>query len=281
MECMEVWGGNHPADRKLTTTGLDIWVYSQPYAASQSGGDVYYISSCSSGRITRLLLADVSGHGQAVSKRADFLRQLMRRHINHFNPSSLVEGINSDFEAHSKTGSLTTAITGSFATAIIGTFFLPTSSLTLINAGHPNPLIFHGSTGNWIPINHDRKSKSVRNFPLGIDTGQEYTSIKNKLKRDDLMFCFTDGLLELNLADGSMLREAGLLKILSKLDPSDPGELLRQLLDQLKREQSDISSDDDVSIMLFRRNDSNVSLRDNILAPFRALRHFFRKPESP
>jgi len=272
MECMEVWGGNQPADRELTTTGLDIWVYSQPYAAAKSGGDVYYISSCSSGRITRLLLADVSGHGQAVSKQADLLRQLMRRHINHVNPSSLVEGINSDFEAHSKTGG--------FATAIIGTFFLPTSSLTLINAGHPNPLIFHGSTGNWIPISHDRKSKSVRNFPLGIDTGQKYSGTKSKLKREDLMICFTDGLLELNLADGSMLRETGLLKILSKLDASDPGELLRQLLDQLKQEQSDISSADDVSIMLFRRNDSSVSLRDNILAPFRALRHFFRKPES-
>ncbi len=272
MECMEVWGGNKPADRKLTTSGLDIWVYSKPYAASKSGGDVYYVSSCSSGRITRLLLADVSGHGQAVSERAILLRQLMRRHINHFTPSSLVEGINSDFEAHSKTGS--------FATAIIGTFFLPTSSLTLINAGHPNPLMFDGSNENWIPTSNGRKSKSVRNFPLGIDTDQKYSSTKSKLKRDDLVLCFTDGLLELNLADGSMLGESGLLKILSKLDLGDPGELLRQLLDQLKREQSEISSADDVSIMLFRRNDSRVSLRDNILAPFRALFHFFRKPES-
>lgn len=269
---MEVWGGNKPADRKLTTSGLDIWVYSKPYAASKSGGDVYYVSSCSSGRITRLLLADVSGHGQAVSERAILLRQLMRRHINHFTPSSLVEGINSDFEAHSKTGS--------FATAIIGTFFLPTSSLTLINAGHPNPLMFDGSNKNWIPTSNGRKSKSVRNFPLGIDTDQKYSSTKSKLKRDDLVLCFTDGLLELNLADGSMLGESGLLKILSKLDLGDPGELLRQLLDQLKREQSEISSADDVSIMLFRRNDSRVSLRDNILAPFRALFHFFRKPES-
>tara|TARA_R110002095_G_scaffold9822_5_gene15055 strand:+ start:135 stop:575 length:441 start_codon:yes stop_codon:yes gene_type:complete len=112
MECMEVWGGNQPADQELTTTGLDIWVYSQPYGASKSGGDVYYVSSCSSGRITRLLLADVSGHGEAVAGRANVLRQLMRRHINHINHASLVEAINYDFEAESKNGAFATAIIG-------------------------------------------------------------------------------------------------------------------------------------------------------------------------
>ncbi|MBN68515.1 MAG: hypothetical protein CME32_04445, partial [Gimesia sp.] len=104
MQCMEVWGGNQSVDRKLTTTGLDLWVYSQPHAASQSGGDVYYVSSCSSGRITRLLLADVSGHGEVVAARANVLRNLMRRHINRINQASLVEAINDDFESESRTG---------------------------------------------------------------------------------------------------------------------------------------------------------------------------------
>lgn len=56
--------GNQAIDRILKTTGLDIWVYSQPHMDSQNGGDVHYVSSCASGQIIRLLLVDVSGHGK-------------------------------------------------------------------------------------------------------------------------------------------------------------------------------------------------------------------------
>tara|TARA_R110002111_G_scaffold185031_3_gene250944 strand:+ start:71506 stop:72348 length:843 start_codon:yes stop_codon:yes gene_type:complete len=269
MECMEVWGGNQPADQELTTTGLDIWVYSQPHAASKSGGDVYYVSSCSSGRITRLLLADVSGHGEAVAGRANVLRQLMRRHINHINHASLVEAINNDFEAESKSGA--------FATAVIGTFFSPSKTLTLINAGHPNPLIYHEKTGTWSPLGFELKHEAARNFPLGIQAGQNYASIKSKLKPGDLVLCFTDGLLEMKQPDGSMLGKEGLLQILAKLDARNPSQLIRQLIQQIDPDDKLIGSNDDLSMVLFRRNNHRVSLADNFLAPFRAAKHFMQK----
>ncbi len=269
MECMEVWGGNQPADQELTTTGLDIWVYSQPHAASKSGGDVYYVSSCSSGRITRLLLADVSGHGEAVAGRANVLRQLMRRHINHINHASLVEAINNDFEAESKSGA--------FATAVIGTFFSPSKTLTLINAGHPNPLIYHEKTGTWSPLDFELKHEAARNFPLGIQAGQNYASIKSKLKPGDLVLCFTDGLLEMKQPDGSMLGKEGLLQILAKLDARNPSQLIRQLIQQIDPDDKLIGSNDDLSMVLFRRNNHRVSFINNFLAPFRAAKHFMQK----
>ena len=81
MECMEVWGGNHAIDRGFQTAGLTIWIYSRPFGQAEGGGDVYYLSSCASGRITRMLLADVSGHGQSVAQFAAQLRDLMRRNV--------------------------------------------------------------------------------------------------------------------------------------------------------------------------------------------------------
>src|SRR5687768_18611008 len=56
-------GGNQPADSGVVMAGLDAWVYCRPYHGAAAGGDVYYVSSCATGRITRLLVADVSGHG--------------------------------------------------------------------------------------------------------------------------------------------------------------------------------------------------------------------------
>lgn len=273
MECMEVWGGNQPVDRELRTTGLDIWVYSKPYAAASSGGDVYYVSSCSSGRITRLLLADVSGHGEAVAGRAEVLRQLMRRHINHINHASLVDAINNDFEAESKQGA--------FATAVIGTYFLPSKTLSLINAGHPSPLIYRESTGKWSPQELDSENADSRNFPLGIQADQNYSSTKSKLKMGDLVFCFTDGLLEMERPDGSLLGKAGLLEILAKLDPSQPSQLITQLVQLLDPNHQLIGSNDDLSMVLFRRNHQRVSIVDNILAPFRAAKHLWQRFLSP
>lgn len=54
MQCMEVWGGNRQVERYLETPGLEAWIYSQPHEQASGGGDVYYVSSCASGRITRI-----------------------------------------------------------------------------------------------------------------------------------------------------------------------------------------------------------------------------------
>ena len=97
MQCMEVWGGNEAVERSVQTAGLDIWVYNRPYGQAAGGGDVYYLSSCASGRITRILLADVSGHGEVVSQTAVGLRDLMRRNVNFVKQTRFVRAMNRQF----------------------------------------------------------------------------------------------------------------------------------------------------------------------------------------
>ena len=82
MACMEVWGGTRATSSHFVVPGLDVWVYSQPHLGHESGGDVYYLSSCASGRITRLLVGDVSGHGAEASPVATKLRDIMRKNVN-------------------------------------------------------------------------------------------------------------------------------------------------------------------------------------------------------
>ena len=85
MTCMEVWGGSQLTSNGVELSGLDVWVYSKPYGEAQRGGDVYYVSSCATGRISRVLLADVSGHGTSVAATAADLRSLMRRFVNRLD----------------------------------------------------------------------------------------------------------------------------------------------------------------------------------------------------
>jgi hypothetical protein len=134
MQCMEVWGGSQLTSSGVELGGLDVWVYSKPFGEALRGGDVYYVSSCASGRISRLLLADVSGHGQSVASTAADLRTLMRRFVNRLDQKEVVRLLNEQFTALSRHGS--------FATAVLTTFFAPTRRLSLCNAGHPRPLLF-------------------------------------------------------------------------------------------------------------------------------------------
>src|ERR1700675_2805989 len=147
MTCMEVWGGSQLTTRRVEMGGLDAWVYSKPHGQAQRGGDVYYASSCATGRINRLLLADVAGHGNAVAATAADLRTLMRRFVNRLDQGEFVRLLNQQFGALSRQGG--------FATAVVATFFEPSRRLTVCNAGHPRPLLYRAAQRKWDFLGHD------------------------------------------------------------------------------------------------------------------------------
>jgi len=82
MSCMEIWGGNRAIETSFEAPGLDIYVHSQPFQNSEAGGDIYYLTSCASGRVSRFLLADVSGHGDSAAGIAKSLRDSLRQNVN-------------------------------------------------------------------------------------------------------------------------------------------------------------------------------------------------------
>jgi len=92
MQCMEVWGGSQLTSRGVEFGGLDAWVYSKPFGKAHAGGDIYYASSCATGRISRLLLADVAGHGQTVAATAADLRLKCVRSLQAWTPRSAGHG---------------------------------------------------------------------------------------------------------------------------------------------------------------------------------------------
>jgi hypothetical protein len=87
---MEVWGGSQLIARGVAFGGLDAWVYSKSHGNAQHGGVVYDASICATGRIARLLLADVAGHGLSVASTAADLRTLMRRFVNRLDQTEFV-----------------------------------------------------------------------------------------------------------------------------------------------------------------------------------------------
>src|SRR6202051_4615900 len=218
MTCMEVWGGSQLTTRGVEMGGLDAWVYSKPFGEAQRGGDVYYASSCATGRITRLLLADVAGHGNTVASTAANLRTLMRRFVNRLDQTEFVRLLNQQFAALSEAGT--------FATAVVATFFAPTQRLIVCNAGHPRPLLYQAAKQEWTFLGAEAAiDDAPNNIPFGIIGVSEYEQFDVELKTGDCILTYTDALIESRDADGEMFGEGGLLRIVRLM-----GDAARQLL---------------------------------------------------
>jgi len=247
MQCMEVWGGNQAVDNGVIMPGLDAWVYSRPYQGDDAGGDIHYVSSCATGRVTRILVADVSGHGQQVAKVSSSLRTLMRRFVNYIDQSRLVRGLNTEFAS--------LADVGSFATAVVATYFSPTDQLVVSNAGHPRPLWYRARKKTWEALTDavGSRSEGLANIPLGIAEPTRYDEISIGLGRDDLVLIYTDSLIEAKGADGRQVGEAGLLRLVSSLDVGNPATLIASLLAALEQ-MSGEPPKDDVTVLLLRPN---------------------------
>ncbi|HRJ49449.1 MAG TPA: PP2C family protein-serine/threonine phosphatase, partial [Phycisphaerales bacterium] len=264
-----VWGGNRAINTGVTLAGLDTWVYAKPSKSSSGtgmgsdaasdagavpgesgGGDIHYLSSCMSGRISRMLVADVAGHGAAVDQAAVALRDLMRRYVNFLDQSRFVENLNVQFGHDNRSGS--------FATALVATYWVPSSTLVATNAGHPPPLIRRAATGTWEYLASEGSNSSPRsspaNLPLGVLEPTTYDQFSVKLDEDDLVLIYTDSLLEARDRDGRLVGSQGLLRILGGIDPADPAGFIPLLLEALAVEQNSEEFADDVTCLLIRRN---------------------------
>jgi sigma-B regulation protein RsbU (phosphoserine phosphatase) len=268
MQCMEVWGGNKATWSQFSVPGLDLWVHSEPFRSSDGGGDVYYLSSCASGRITRMLLADVSGHGASVAPVAVALRDLMRENINFIKQTHLIASLNSQFESISATGY--------FATALVSTFFSPTRTLSVCNAGHPLPLFRDARTGRWSSSDAGTDEESSNNVPIGIVDDGGYRSTKLRLNVNDMVLTYTDSLSEAKNRDGKMLGTQGVCDIANTFSSLPPESLIPCLLGAIRELSPGNLISDDTTVMLLRVNGSGVRFVENLKAPFRILKGFWQ-----
>ena len=278
MTCMEVWGGSQLTSNGVELSGLDVWVYSKPYGEAQRGGDVYYVSSCATGRISRVLLADVSGHGTSVAATAADLRSLMRRFVNRLDHKEFVQLLNDQFTELSSHGR--------FATAVVTTFFAPTRRLSLCNAGHPRPLLYRAADRKWTLLGHDEQpgagAKGLSNIPFGMFQVADYEQLDVELQPGDCVINYTDALIESCDADGEMLGEAGLLRLVNLLGDVPGEKLIPALLKEIGERFPENLSADDVTLLVVRANGNTVkyTLGEKLGAFGRFLKTLFRSGSS-
>lgn len=271
LQCLQVWGGTEAADQTLAMTGLDGYLYARPHQNAKRGGDVYYLSSCASGRITRVILADVAGHGSHVAETAQDLRALMQRYVNFTSQKMFMKAMNQKFAEVTESGR--------FATTVAMSFLAPKRQLSLSNAGHPAPMWYRASEKQWQVLGvdpEDQNSKAEADLPFGIieDTGYQQTDIT--FQPGDMLLLYTDALIESHGTDGKQVGIHGLLNRLNELATLAPDQIIPSLIERLADEDQNDLTDDDVTALLISANGTKAEWRKLLAAPLNAVRGMLR-----
>ncbi|REK15571.1 MAG: hypothetical protein DWQ37_09270 [Planctomycetota bacterium] len=259
--CMEVGGGNGNVRKRYAMAGLDLYILGRP-AAPNFGGDVHFISSCASGRITRMLLADVCAPRPLFAELSAAFRWLMARYINSISQARLAEEVHGQIRSFWDRGALTTTV--------MGTFFSPTRSLSLWNAGHPPPLVYRHSRRSWHLLRRtDAPRVSASDAAIPLVSKDETQKFSERLEKDDLILCYSNTVAEC-ASEGRFRNARGLLDQLNQCQADTPHDILTLVSERL--ESAGWDSEGDSTVSLLQLTDRPVSVSSNLLAPFRFLR---------
>ncbi|MFQ5778149.1 MAG: PP2C family protein-serine/threonine phosphatase [Terriglobia bacterium] len=247
LACLEIWGGNRQVAREVTLPGLQAWVYSEPLRGSTGGGDVYYLSACSQGQLARIGLADVSGHGEKVSRAAARLRALMEKHINTFDQSEFAHELNEAFGEQSPGGR--------FATVILLGVYGKTGELIFTNGGHPPPLWYRARLRKWELLDEPtpQAATDASDLPLGVIPGTHYRQISIRLTARDQVVLYTDALSEAHSPAGKVLEPEGLLELIRNVPVDSPEATGRAVIAAVRTYRGGAAPKDDETLLALQR----------------------------
>lgn len=235
----EVWGGVHSDDLQAATSGVVANLYSRACDGGK-GGDMYYFSVSASDMLTRIAVADVLGHGKAVSEIGEWLYGTLASRMNNAEGNQVLADLNR-MAAERGYKALTTAV--------IVTYYRPDSSLYFAYAGHPPIFLRQTSTGQWQPVELD-EGPGLGNLPLGVDSEMRYDQQRIPLAQGDRLFLYTDGLVEAPDADRQVFGNDRLVRALE----AGPGRTAREVKDAvlaaLRQHTGGNLSHDDVTFMV-------------------------------
>lgn len=250
LACAETWAGNKDAASLVELPGLAAWVYSVPLGPSHVGGDVHYVSVCPSCIVSRIALADVSGHGQTVAMLGDKLRELMQVYLRDLEQIALMRDLNralrEDFGD------------GHYATMVAVGWHGRRGLMVMTNAGHPPPLWYRASRDEWSWLETLRASEPgrVSGVPLGLLPDVSYDRLVVRPHAGDVVLLYSDGVSEATNPAGTELGRDGLMDLVRAVDFKSPDALGSRLVSALSAFRGDGGPQDDQTIIVMRRNDT-------------------------
>src|SRR4029453_5666670 len=205
LACAEISAGNQETASLAELPGLTAWVHSVPVGSARVGGDVHHVSVCPSCIVSRIALADVSGHGQTVALLGGKLSELMQLYLRDLEQITLMRDLNQALREDFGDGH--------YATMVAIGWHGRRGLLVMTNAGHPPPLLYRASRDEWSWLETLRASERgrVSGVPLGLLPEVTYDRLVVKPQSGDVVLLYSDGISEATNPAGDELGRDGLI----------------------------------------------------------------------
>ncbi|MCL6471436.1 MAG: SpoIIE family protein phosphatase [Firmicutes bacterium] len=161
--------------------GVDFgYTYHSATEAAQVGGDFYDIFELEHGRVG-VVIGDIAGKGVEAAVLTSVVKNAIKAYaFENSSPAAVL----------SKTNELIMRVfsPGYFVTVFLGILNLSNHVLIYCSAGHPAAIVKRAENGTDVLAEHSPV--------IGAFAGMKYTDSATKLARHDILFLYTDGLIE-------------------------------------------------------------------------------------
>jgi serine phosphatase RsbU (regulator of sigma subunit) len=205
--------------------GLEVEVRYRPgVRGTEVGGDWYDVVACDEDRVL-VVVGDVAGRGLRAATIMAMLRHSTRAYVfDGDDPVDLPEKLTRLMRADEGSG---------FATLLFLDLDLPSRTVTVVNAGHPRPLLLDGER---------RFLEAPIGMPVGVLGDRQQGQVEVSVPEGATLLAFTDGLFERR---GESVDE-GMERLRATVDPDRP---LGEVLDGLLADLGTGAEADDVAIV--------------------------------
>ena len=194
--------------------------------------------------LTRIVVADVVGHGETVSRVSKHIYEAIKSHMGDTKGEDLLSELN--HSAH-KRG------LDAMTTVAMVTFYKFNRNLYFAYAGHPPVLFKQRHTTDWIEL----KASDRNPLPLAVDPSTVYPQKSIEVSEGDSFILYTDGLTEAFNGKNEVYGLNRLKTFLNKNAGRSPSKLKEMIMKEVRRYAGGSLSHDDVTIMIAEIGDMN------------------------
>ncbi|WP_102027418.1 PP2C family protein-serine/threonine phosphatase [Salirhabdus sp. Marseille-P4669] len=236
---MKLLNGKKPELEKSEVSGISI-------PARLIGGDYYDFYPLSNGKL-RIIIGDVMGKGIPAAMLMILTRGAFR------SAAESTHGPGDTLTAMNKAIYQDLRVLGSFVTLLCADWDPEKKTLTYASAGHYLPIIARGSQ-NLLEL------PKVKGVMLGGLPNTEYMESTVTLNDEDLVFFYTDGIIEAQNAGGEMYRIDRLNEVLLRNNTLDINEIENAINDSISKFTNNAPQKDDITMVLLKVNKGSTNI---------------------
>ncbi len=242
--CGTVWGGIRDTNLRTETAAITASIFSHA-ADGGKGGDVYFFSVCSGDKLSRIVIGDVTGHGEKVSQIGLWLYDSLLKYKNIYGEHHILTDLN---QTVTKRGLEALSTMASIS------YYKKDGNLYFSYAGHPPVMILRNNQPEWEEVKLDTNDLQFSNIPLGISDKANYMQNSIPLHSGDKLVLYTDGVLEAPNREWELFGSRRLKETLQSLNHDEPETIKNGVIEALKDHTSGQLNHDDITLIAIHIN---------------------------